>query len=982
LRSRVGVMSRGNSDRCMVLDILVESTNNSSSRGTRWSIWQQVCRNTISYMNCRNCHRAVPLFFFGLRRAHILESGSVKMASADVLTLSSSPPRLFRAFHIPSSPAVPSPGDLFKNEPVGLRTIGRLTPHVANGATSLTTNPTFTIQPPQDLSSPETSLLVKVGSCGDQNVKSKQSKRIKEKTSSEINSAHELHLAVRDEKKKAPKRKNVSIDATGTKKGQKGNLEASITGLVTGTRITPRKPRSKEAEKPGDEDAPKEKIARKSRAKNSAQERQTKLPKPRVMKSSMVTTTDSSKYTTKSKDPELISRHFNTNAEQSKPSENHISYGLVEAVKRRTCWTPPKSTVENASISTPISGGADDTHGSPRYTSLEGRSGGFSDLFGNFAFNSGMQTPVPEKKVLGGSGTRKRKLVEMVTTNISTSKSVTAVSKSKASKKKVRTITDQATSAYARDEETSTSPAPLLQYFTVEGTNTATNDGFKIPSKPRSKSTRKISLKRGDGTAKAPLLLSPSSALKQVSNQDFVFGTSSQLAREDSPTFLRDIHAAMQVSNEMEDDPFIDTFQISTVAKIDTTENSASLAKRNLWRAAARDTGGKLLEIEIVDLVNSPAATNNLGYRCVKTAHVNPIISKGNEVWHDIEETAVNAASPGTKISSNKLSNKPPRIDPSVVSSSNIWCPGLSPKALRLAQSSNTLPDVTESSASTRQSTTKCDSDKPDYSSYTSAELAKEIATYRFKPVKNRNQMIALLERCWKGRRRTALDSLQANALLHSSSKPPSMSPSSHHEPSSPKQTRDRPKMKSVVKSPKAKTRTSSVKAINTIGYTELVTNTAPSKPAVVKRVRKRSKEPADEISDSDTPLTPSPPRRCPSQIRTPALPLQISTATTIGDSPALTPTTSQARLFEHITRAVTSAPPSKDPSNPSWHEKILLYDPIILEDLTAWLNTGALEQVGWDGEINPGDVKRWCISKSICCLWKENLRGEVRSRY
>jgi hypothetical protein len=99
-------------------------------------------------------------------------------------------------------------------------------------------------------------------------------------------------------------------------------------------------------------------------------------------------------------------------------------------------------------------------------------------------------------------------------------------------------------------------------------------------------------------------------------------------------------------------------------------------------------------------------------------------------------------------------------------------------------------------------------------------------------------------------------------------------------------------------------------------------------------------------------------------------------------DSPSLSPTSSQARLFTYITRAIKSAPPSKDPQKPSWHEKILLYDPIILEDLTVWLNTGALGKVGWDAEVEPKEVKKWCEGRSICCLWRENMRGGSRSRY
>lgn len=95
-----------------------------------------------------------------------------------------------------------------------------------------------------------------------------------------------------------------------------------------------------------------------------------------------------------------------------------------------------------------------------------------------------------------------------------------------------------------------------------------------------------------------------------------------------------------------------------------------------------------------------------------------------------------------------------------------------------------------------------------------------------------------------------------------------------------------------------------------------------------------------------------------------------------------MAPDAKQEALFKRITEAVTSAPRSTDPAHPSWYEKMLLYDPIVLEDLTAWLNSGQLTRVGYDGEVNPGEVKKWCESKSVCCLWRVNLRGKERKRY
>lgn len=114
--------------------------------------------------------------------------------------------------------------------------------------------------------------------------------------------------------------------------------------------------------------------------------------------------------------------------------------------------------------------------------------------------------------------------------------------------------------------------------------------------------------------------------------------------------------------------------------------------------------------------------------------------------------------------------------------------------------------------------------------------------------------------------------------------------------------------------------------------------------------------------------------------------------------------------LFERITAVVKSAPPSNDGNKPSWYEKILLYDPIVLEDITAWLNEQGLrvearrhkprakkrgrkrkdaepevEEVEWEVREEPLQawmVQKWCQEKSICCLWREGLRGGVKTRY
>lgn len=179
-----------------------------------------------------------------------------------------------------------------------------------------------------------------------------------------------------------------------------------------------------------------------------------------------------------------------------------------------------------------------------------------------------------------------------------------------------------------------------------------------------------------------------------------------------------------------------------------------------------------------------------------------------------------------------------------------------------------------------------------------------------------------------------------------------------------------------------------------------------------------------DEIYDSDpAPPTPSPPRRRASAPPSPVQPLAFEmsgspskpTTTALAAAGMLKSTDAQwpaihDALFPQITSTVKNAPRSTSHLSPSWHEKILLYDPIVLEDFTAWLNShnicvavqrkipkkrsrsrpkkdegmeqDALEIETIQEALQPWMVQKWCEEKSICCLWKEGLRGGVRTKY
>ncbi|KAL9058257.1 MAG: hypothetical protein Q9162_001856 [Coniocarpon cinnabarinum] len=94
------------------------------------------------------------------------------------------------------------------------------------------------------------------------------------------------------------------------------------------------------------------------------------------------------------------------------------------------------------------------------------------------------------------------------------------------------------------------------------------------------------------------------------------------------------------------------------------------------------------------------------------------------------------------------------------------------------------------------------------------------------------------------------------------------------------------------------------------------------------------------------------------------------------------------ATVFPAITKVIKTQ--SRDRAKPkelTWHEKILLYDPIVLEDVTAWLKSSPLKDEDEDKllpmeELKPWMVQLWCEEHSICNIWKEGLRGGVKLKY
>ena len=584
--------------------------------------------------------------------------------------------------------------------------------------------------------------------------------------------------------------------------------------------------------------------------------------------------------------------------------------------------------------------------------------------------------------------------------------------RSKPTKKKPQTITEKATAPF--NNEGPAAASTLFQYFPAPAPNAdAENQSADLTNQeqPSKSARRKTSLKAPaktkaktttakKQTPKAPILLSPESALKTASNQKLLFGTSSQLAREESPTFIRDLQQAIKASELIQEPTsFAESGSDAASAKSGSSTGSGMLlhaASRNLWSVAARDSQGTLLDAEVVNLVDDgdSLAVMADGMRqpemrvpveeeedCASPKSVPTTRGADLVDFVDLPRGAGSQRPENRSIEDTSLC-----LQPSIPRS-------VAEAALRQRPRSRSPGKKGPKSKAKKDDPTQ----KPDFQGFSTNKLAKDMASYGFKPIKNREQMITLLEKCWEGKTRMALQSLPSNANL--SNLGPTAVAAEDSKAPSPAMKRGRPAIvKAIVAAPKyaggeappskprgrpRKTTSTSTTAISPHKVVQqkapVVAAAAPTRPRTPTKAK--SKAPAstiEEIEDSDPPLTPSPPRRS-----SPTTPRALKlTRPSTEQTPQLTLGAGQLHLFNKITEAITTFPPTHNPKNLTWHEKILMYDPVVLEDLAAWLNTEGLGRVGVDEEVGAAAVRAWCEEKSICCLWTENLRGGARARY
>ncbi|PWY91118.1 hypothetical protein BO70DRAFT_376871 [Aspergillus heteromorphus CBS 117.55] len=514
---------------------------------------------------------------------------------------------------------------------------------------------------------------------------------------------------------------------------------------------------------------------------------------------------------------------------------------LEQATKRRLDWTPTSNSTKSV---VELDG----------KSNVEGSLKNFGDLLSVYGF-SGMAAPIGNQVASGECGPTKRRRIELVdpgvyppkkgvvedtdksTTDGSRQSTPTVQKKPRKGAKRFTTLTARVTANYINESAESSEA--------IDGGTTASEDTSAAKGK-RSKSKKK-----GKSSSKASepqfVVLSPDEAAKSLEDQELVFGTCSQLEREDSPTMIRELQAAIRESERSI------VSESSSRSYLKSDKGASSAVSRfsgsgDLWSVASRDTDGSLMQVEVVDLVDTPV-------KSAAPAFLEQSSNKGEDVPTEID---INMSKHDGKETSEPEVAVPTRKEPSTITKPTQ--PVNTPAKDPAPQDAVSHPPM------------------PQFSGFTDAQLSKQIATYGFKPLRSRQKMIDLLQRCWESKSSTSgtvARPTPENAQSHNPPAGPVSEPaSSQPKPSSKsaskgttRKTNPKPKSKLPAKSSK-KPAAGNIPSTTTIDTsketTSLPPQPKPQKPTTAQTPTKKAKPrtsfaDVEEIEDSedDAILTP-----------------------------------------------------------------------------------------------------------------------------
>ncbi|KAL8763903.1 MAG: hypothetical protein Q9184_000346 [Pyrenodesmia sp. 2 TL-2023] len=705
----------------------------------------------------------------------------------------------------------------------------------------------------------------------------------------------------------------------------------------------------------------------KGRRKQSTKDEQTTIRETKITKPGVTaagTKRRKAKVTDEALEGSGVERQRKTdNEKDASPAREGDSLGLTEALKRRKHWTPQKRPLEHTSQ-------PGDKKGIRSILIPSESPNARDEAFGKLALGfSYAETAYPAvtninafKSASGESGTKKRKL-DLMSGVLPASAKAPCVKRPRSPKKKPQTITDKATAPFAIENLTSTSirnyfptPSQDIHSRPVPGVQGRSAEEGKegAPTRKTSKSS-KVKKK----TKQPVTVLPPESTMKTLKEQEVLFGTSSQLVREESPTHIREIQQAIKESETRVGSPTVSGQNDSQISLQSDVSNISSLkfatATRNLWSAAARDDAGSLLKVDVVDLVDTPQPSRSLAMEVGKLrateaadAPVQSLNANVDDDWQSVDDKEKNVLPEEENpiplsVAEAALRERPRSKKPTEKQGKR--------NELKASATDISLPEM------------------PHYSGFSHADLNKEVVAFGFKPMKRREEIIPLLQRCWESSRsknRIALQSLPPNlpgTLALAKDWPKEVS-----KPSTPTK---------LSTATKKKGRPAPKQGAATENGANIESVVPPKKP------RGRPKKTFVAQASISSLQTETPAETNTNVDHVPPAPLPRRRTTPEATSlPATAATHGTEALFATITKAIKSYPPTHDARNLTWYEKMLIYDPVVLEDLANWLNNEGLGLVGCQDSISPALAKEWCESQSICCVWRENLKGGTRVRH
>ncbi|KAL1596581.1 5'-flap endonuclease [Paraconiothyrium brasiliense] len=691
---------------------------------------------------------------------------------------------------------------------------------------------------------------------------------------------------------------------------------------------------------------------------------------------------------------------------KQRPADLGLPLDLDEAVSRRRNWTPPPDSLRQEVLTS--------STGKENRPVQEKES--FTNLVSGYSYarldnQSEASTTKPNSTEVVGA--MKRRRVELVDLPVNHGPSRQASpEKGKAPKKKPRTITDLVTGQYAPQQPQVDSPEVTSDFFarrtaTVTKTikvplnDTGDADSTKNLKKPvRKRSTSKSASEKGEMKGKskrvstktaakpkmvAEKLLSPSSALFRLNRQELLFGTSSQLAREESPTMVREIQKAIRESEQ--DADLRQGLASDSVSHTPWSRFQHIEGRRALWRASSRDDDGEMLERQSIYLPQ-PDRTQDF-----------PLLPPGPHDRSDDSFLNINDFAPPPEVPIAISSDLP--TPPSSVAQDS--------SRANVVSTTNSSPFKDIDDFSRGPFTVANGSGVPTEDHATKKSSLRETDDFpQGLPPSNQNVDSSFLD----------IDDFAPSAQASTKSFLPQLASTG-----SPKKPRGRPPKKQSAVPPRLPVPAPVRVPEKVPGQVQSTTATSPSTP----RKNKSRFHSVEAILDSedDEALSPTPPRTRRFEA-SPPLPLVFDNVPT-----AKTPVTEglvpiycvpeakltfdgiRPTLFPSITSLIRSLPPTSDPTKPSWHEKILMYDAIVAEDLTAFLNTHdqirtykratQKQSKAWnkdlrakgeeemkvaegDGmvlavekEIEAWMVQKWGEEMSVCCVSRERKNGGAR---